>query len=352
MSNRRRNQSAMNSFPWKEFLALIGVVFAAYLGFVGIRSSVEIPIKATQTAEARLTESVLSFALPTEDTSSPISTATRFYTEPPTSIPTYTPAQEISITLTDTNSIVEKTVSGTTMVLVSAGSFSMGSLNLPNEQPIHEVNLNSFYIDKFEVTNALYRECVSSGNCVVPSKLSSETRPSYFNNPDFDNYPIIFVDWNMANVYCQWRGMRLPTEAEWEKAARGIDGRTYPWGEDIDCSFGNFAPDKVSCTGDTTEVGIYETGKSPYGAYDMAGNVWEWVSDWFSESYYGVSPFDNPLGPETGVDRVQRGGAWVSPQTDFRSAYRDHRPPAESGARSKGFRCACTPLIGPCPAAP
>lgn len=131
------------------------------------------------------------------------------------------------------------------------------------------------------------------------------------------------MDWNQAKTYCEWRGAQLLTEAQCEKAARGIDGRTYPWGEVIDCAKANYG----NCVGDTTEVGVYPTGKSPYGIYDMAGNVWEWTADWYSETYYQNSPSKNPLGPNSGLYRVLRGGTWGYVENHLRASARDFNSP-------------------------
>ena len=250
----------------------------------------------------------------------------------PTSVtlaPTFVPTLAIGSTM-----ISEK--DGMNLVYIPAGEFSMGSNNGDlDEKPIHTVYLDAFWIDRTEVTNEQYIKCISSGVCTQPSSISSSMYPNYYGNPEFDNYPVIHVDWNQANHYCAWAGRRLPTESEWEKAARGTDGRTYPWGEEISCSQANYR----DCIGDTNAVGSYASGVSPYGAYDMAGNVWEWVQDWYSAEYYVVSPNKNPLGPESGTYHVVRGGAW-----DFTPEYvtvsdRFWGTP-DSASNDFGFRCA------------
>jgi len=241
--------------------------------------------------------------------------------------------------------------------LIPAGEFMMGSdpdVALANcekystdcsrdwykdEEPSHTVHLDSYYIDIYEVTNALYAECVQEGACDLPVDLGSSTSESYYDNPLYTRHPVIYVSWFDANTYCAWRGARLPTETEWEKAARGTDGRTYPWGEEISCSMANYQGITNGCEGDTTEVGHYEGGKSPYGLYDMAGNVWEWVADWYSATYYEDSPVSNPLGPHSGQDRILRGGPWDGHYNRIRSANRGRNDPTFT-SDFIGFRCA------------
>jgi formylglycine-generating enzyme required for sulfatase activity len=227
------------------------------------------------------------------------------------------------------------------MVLIPKGDFSMGRLysDNENEKPLHVVFLDEYYIDKYEVTNQAYSACVKQGVCQPPFDLSSDKRPDYYNSEDYRNFPVINVDWDQAHNYCAWRGMRLPTEAEWEKAARGVnqdDNVLYPWNtEETGCSFGNFS----ACTTDTTEVGSYPLGASPYGVYDIVGNVWEWVVDWYGFDYYEVSPRANPKGPNTGTHRVLRGGSWNSPSSDIEMTYRMRYYP-NIYADNLGFRCA------------
>lgn len=244
---------------------------------------------------------------------------------------------------------------GMVMVFVPQGEFIMGGREEYWERPIHKVVLDSYWIDQTEVTNAMYAKFVQE----TGYKTDAENKGcSYFvenydtwvcindvdwshpRGPNSDNsgredFPVVHISWNDAEAYCKWAGSRLPTEAEWEKAARGTDARTYPWGEKIDCSRGNF----YGCTGDLVKVGSYESGKSYYGLYDMAGNVEEWVNDWYSETYYQKSPSTNPLGPNTDTFyRVIRDGSWGAGGA-VRSAARWRGIPSLTSSYI-GFRCA------------
>ena len=205
----------------------------------------------------------------------------------------------------------------------------MGSdLGPRNEEPVHEVTLDAFYIDQYEVTNEWYADCVAAGGCKPPGCTER------YGDPDKTNHPVVCVDWYEAMTYCEWRGARLPTEAEWEKAARGTDGRTYPWGEDSpNDQLLNFDQN----VGDTTPVGSYPDGVSPYGAYDMAGNVREWVSDWFEWEYYWTAPNQNPQGPDTAEAKVVRDFSWS--ESGSYTASRDKYYTADRGP-TIGFRCA------------
>ena len=238
-------------------------------------------------------------------------------------------------------------IDGMAMVYVQDGPFKMGSTDFNDSQPVHIVNISAFWIDQTDVTNSMYAKCVSAGICQSPTYTYSDKRPSYYGDPQFDNYPVIYVDWYMANTYCQWTGRRLPTEAEWEKAARGTDERIYPWGNSAGCVLANYygngnGSGSDYCVADTTEAWKHPDGTSLYGAYDMAGNVWQWVHDWYDPDYYrtfGRDNVQNPQGPSSGAKRVLRGGSWDSLEPHIRSAFRWDYDPAYSGD-SVGFRCA------------
>ncbi len=236
------------------------------------------------------------------------------------------------------------------MVFIPQGEFQMGcetehngGFSCPSDElPLHTVFLADFFIDRYEITNAKYAECVKNGKCEPPNNFSSESQTSYYDNPSFADYPVIYVTWSDADVYCQWAGKRLPTEAEWEKAARGTSIKAYPWGDsEPSCTLANVfnSSSGSACLGDTQMAGSYPDGKSKFGVQDMAGNVFEWVNEWYSDTYYKNTPSENPAGPTEGSYRVLRGGGWNSNGVFLRTSSRSFDPDFNN-AKDSGFRCA------------
>ncbi len=282
----------------------------------------------------------------------PSSTAT--LKKPPTATftsspnPTVTPTQTISPADVD-------------LVFIPAGDFIMGSnTDEPYfwgaEAPRHTVYLDEFWIYSTEVTNAMYSACVAEKACPRPVQSYSRTHSDYYTNSAYDDYPVIYVTYTGALAYCKWADARLPTEAEWEKAARGTDGRLFPWGNSsISQNLANFCD--TGCPNpqsgevesafddgyrDAAPVGSFPAGDSPYGVLDMAGNVLEWVADWYSAGYYSQSPYDNPLGPGSGSKHPVRGGSWYSGRAGLRTSARASLTP-ERSYDTLGFRCAVSP---------
>ena len=277
--------------------------------------------------------------------STPTQTSTSTPTNTPTSAttPTHTPTHTPTATPTSTPTVTRTPLPAPAgMVLIPAGNFQMGcspgdTLCQSRESPLHTVNLSAYAIDIREVNNALYADCVAAAGCTEPAAINSISRGDYYGNVTYANFPVIFVDWNQATAFCAWEGKRLPTEAEWEKAARGSsDTRVYPWcNQPPDASLLNFNEN----VGDTTAVGSYPTGASTYGVLDMSGNVWEWVNDWYQSDYYASSPDTDPQGPVTGTNRVLRGGSLYGGTTFVRASYRGYDSPVAVYFNT-GFRCA------------
>lgn len=226
-------------------------------------------------------------------------------------------------------------------VYVDAGSFYMGStdedlLARDDEKPLHIVRLNGFWIWQREVSNTQYKECVDAGICTTPTDFG-EGPSSYYNNPKYLHHPVVGVDWYQAAAYCEWRDARLPTEAEWEKAARGEQGLEYPWGNEWDVNKANTGNDQNEDQ-PLVPVGTYKTDVSPYGVFDMGGNVSEWVADWY-QPYPGATYNDDEYGEKHKV--VRGGGAGIGHYAlsiFFRSARRQHTTPRTLGT-DVGFRC-------------
>jgi formylglycine-generating enzyme required for sulfatase activity len=278
---------------------------------------------------------------------------------------------------------------GAEMVLVPAGEFVMGSAPeeitdllqrqpkakgalLKDETPRHRVFLDAFYLDTYEVSNARFQQFVQAtgyrtqaerqggGKVRTGVKTWAQVPDASWRAPTgqgsgiagLEAHPVVQVSWHDANAYCTWAGKRLPTEAEWEKAARGTDGRPYPWGDQADGSRVNFCDRNCPFEwqdaavddghGATAPVGSYEGGKSPYGAYDLAGNVWEWVADRYNARYYQRSPARNPQGPASGAQVGVRGGSWLYNALAFRTTVRSGLPPDQRN-NNIGLRCVQVP---------
>lgn len=224
-----------------------------------------------------------------------------------------------------------------------------------DEQPVHSVYLDAYWIDRTEVTNAMYAAFLneqgnqSEGEEIWPDDDDEDILiimegGSWQPLSGYEDHPVIMVSWYGAQAYCEWAGRRMPSEAEWEKAARGTDGRMYPWGNESPS--GNMANYLGGDDGNDSpaSVGSYLEGVSPYGALDMAGNVAEWVNDWYVEDYYSISPKNNPAGPSSGEGRVIRGGSWAMHEDFLYSAYRSDTNP-DSTSSDYGFRCAVSAAI-------
>jgi len=214
---------------------------------------------------------------------------------------------------------------GMPQVYIPAGTFHMGGFDVraaPDEFPAHDVTLDAYWMDQLEVTNAMYQLCVRAGVCTLPQNLGTARKSDYFNSLEFKDYPVVYVTWGQAKSYCEWVGRRLPTEAEWERAARGDDMRTFPWGEDkADYRFANF---NMLVT-DTSRVGSYPLGASPFGVLDMAGNVAEWTNDIYSPTFYASAlEMFNPVGPvsSSSLRRVVRGGSLGDAEINIRVSKR------------------------------
>ncbi len=359
---------------YKKLILLSDTIALLFLGGVvgcaPIQSGREQEALNTAASLARTETATAAKIISAQLTDTPTVTIT--FTPPPSDTPTSThsPTPEAGATM-----VSEK--DSMTMVYVPAGPFLMGSSeeeidivseyctekqeennspytdtrhdpcqisNYDDERPQLEVYLDAFWIDQTEVTNAQYKQCVTEGQCLSPTRDCQPINPTYLDS-DMGNYPVVCVDWSGAQAYCEWAGRRLPTNAEWEKAARGTDGRIYPWGNDTPrCYLAN----TQACVAMADEVGLRLEGASPYGALDMLGNVSEWVADWYDKDYYTYSPKDNPPGPiswNTGIEsqdwevRVVRGGSYRIRSWLTRAAERQYRGMGIIMYGSIGFRC-------------
>jgi formylglycine-generating enzyme required for sulfatase activity len=240
------------------------------------------------------------------------------------------------------------------MIFMPGGVFRLGNdEGSDDEKPSQLVRINPFYIDETEVANGQYAQCVEAGACDPPQSPNATYHDAYYGNSGYDDYPVIFVNWYAADTFCAWRDARLPSEAEWEKAASFDPVQQlklrYPWGDAFDGTKLNFCD--VNCPNerhdltandghrDTAPVGSYGNGRSPIGLYDMSGNVMEWVNDWYNSRVYRDISDTNPLGPVDGQFKVIRGGSWLSDVEDVSTTARTSFDPLVARA-NLGFRCA------------
>ncbi len=257
-------------------------------------------------------------------------------TQPTLPAPTLFP---VTLTGAQAGEMVSWMDSGT-LVYIPAGKFLMGMDQA--DAPLHEIYVDAYWIHQTKVTFGMYQQCIKVGACTAPSP---EVGAPDYNNLEFSSYPVVGVTWQQATDYCSWTQGRLPTEAEWEKAARGTDGRTYPWGNDEPaCDLANL----LGCYAHTTDTTDFPNGKSIYGVFDMSGNVFEWANDWYSPTYYSESPAENPTGPVSADYRVIRGTSFESDLTQAHIATR-HFNASANHRRDIGFRCVVPkpPIVAP-----
>jgi len=215
-------------------------------------------------------------------------------------------------------------------VYIPAGEFRMGQNTGFIGYTAHKVYLDAYWIDQTDVTNAMYAICLQAGQCRQPARYDQ-----YFDNPKYADYPVVYVNWYAAQAFCRWRGGNLPTEAQWEKAARGLDGRPYPWGTGApDISLLNYNGDHQ----DIVSAYNYLIGLSPYGLLQMSGNVRQWTFDWYQRDYYSISPYKDPMGPDRGQYKSLRGGAFNDNSDEVKTYYRAYHQPTSAG-QDRGFRC-------------
>lgn len=338
------------------FLFAIVVVVGFLAGACTAQETEPAPIEPTLTSLPTNTPLPPTATPTVEPTEEPEPTETA---PPPTATTEPTPTEPEQLEAGATR-VSEK--DGMVQVFVPAGEFIMGSDSWEAqnstekgraypENPVHTTYVDDYWIDKFEVSNEQYGLCVDAGVCDPPYLYRSETRDRYFDDPEFANYPVIYVNWYMATTYCEWAGRRLPTEAEWEKAARGTDGRKYPWGDDpitgervnlcdVTCERAIANPNFDDGYADTSPVGNYPAGASPYGVMDMSGNVWEWTSTIIQPYPYDAD--DGRENQDLYKERVWRGGPWSNGYWWVRSSVRYRSIPSYWFV-NLGFRCAASP---------
>jgi formylglycine-generating enzyme required for sulfatase activity len=317
--------------------ALLAVVVIAGFAINSLSRRAQLPGGSETAATATVQSQIIAALTQLAPTITP--------TLPPTETPPPTPAPRVD------------PGTGARMLYVPRGVFRMGNdEGEPDERPAFIVRVDAFFIDETEVTNGQYRECVAEGACAPPFSEGATFHPAYYGDARYDDYPVIYVTWYQAEAFCTWRDARLPTEAEWERAASfdpiNLVKTQYPWGDlfdgelvnycDRNCPRDNRDPAVNDGHQDTAPVASYPDGQSHIGTYDMAGNVMEWVADWYDPNYYAEATDINPLGPLEGDTKSIRGGSWLSSAESVRTTARSHFEPLVFRA-NLGFRCAATP---------
>lgn len=319
-------------------LLIFGVFFLLRGGIIGKSSPTAVPTKDVNQVVIEMNATITAQVVASQQAILMITATSIAQTaNAPTQTPSPTAKPEPPF-----GSVQTSPVDGMVQVYVPSGEFLMGSTGTFSEaelqeMPQHKVFLDGFWIDQTEITQGMFKRCIASGTCPdVVHDLGEQN--ANFSNSDYDNHPVVYVTWDQAKTYCERVGRRLPTEAEWEKAARGTDGRLYPWGDtpptEKNALFNN-------AENGTKPVGSYPDGISPYGALDMIGNVREWVSDFYGEDYYDKSPAKNPLGPDEAKDNqhVLRGASFKDALHYTHVAMRFAHVPMSPG-ENRGFRCA------------
>ncbi|MDX1663992.1 MAG: bifunctional serine/threonine-protein kinase/formylglycine-generating enzyme family protein [Candidatus Promineifilaceae bacterium] len=335
---RRLPEQKRREIEQKTMLGLLGLLALIVAAGIGLLTLGPNPLLAGEEAASAATATTQAQVIAALTAVAPTPTATA----PPTPQPTATPAPFITNT-------------GSRMLFIPGGLFRLGDdEGAPDEQPARVVRLAPFFIDETEVTNRAYLQCVVAEVCKPPANSSSAFYGDYYGNPAYADYPVVYVNWEQARTFCEWRDARLPSEAEWERAA-GFEAETgvkveYPWGDEFDgrrlnyCDVNCHLTEKRDVTyddgyRDTAPVGNYTEGRSPAGLYDTLGNVMEWTSDWYDRNYYSYAPDQNPMGPAEGFSRSVRGGSWISSRDALSVSARNFYPPTEVRTNI-GFRCA------------
>lgn len=318
--------------------ALVGVLVLVVAAGTGIALLGPDPLLGRGEAAAAATATTQAEVIAALTAVAPTTTST----PDPTALPTATPAPFVTET-------------GARMIYVPGGLFRLGSEEgAADEQPSLMVRLDPYYLDETEVTNRAYAQCVAAGVCTPPASNRSAFNADYYNSGAFSDYPVLYVNWHQARQFCEWREARLPSEAEWERAAgfdpeQGIKSQ-YPWGDEFDGTLLNYCdancyngekqdPNFDDGYRDVAPVGTYPEGRSALGTFDMLGNVMEWTNDWYDRGYYSYAPESNPLGPAEGFAKSVRGGSWLSSREELSVSVRTFYDPNEVRTNI-GFRCA------------